>query len=54
MAEGEEGKKASEGGREYQNAMVLLQALKNHGNQGNNVVKAKIGELAEELGRLMV
>ncbi|KAL5117522.1 hypothetical protein ACEQ8H_004552 [Pleosporales sp. CAS-2024a] len=42
-------------GRDYQNAMVLLQALQNQwGNERDDVLKERIASLQESLGKLML
>jgi hypothetical protein len=58
FARGEDGGGGVEGkgqaaGRDYQNAMVLLQALRNNGSGAEGAVERRIEELQEELGKMM-
>ncbi|KAH3946357.1 hypothetical protein HBH64_051930 [Parastagonospora nodorum] len=58
FAEGKDGGAEQQGqaaGRDYQNAVVLLQALQNHWpNEGDGTLKDQIASLQNSLGKMMV
>lgn len=57
FAEGKDGGVEQQGqtaGRDYQNAMVLLQALQNNGSEMDEALRDRVISLQDELGKIMI